>query len=107
MGQQIEEGKLTAKQARRHPLSSVLTRVLGSPELEGVDVVVADVQPGDLYMLCSDGLTSMVEDADLRAILVGDWPLEELSANLVDAANLRGGHDNVTVILLRARDGQR
>jgi protein phosphatase len=102
---QIEEGKLSAKQARRHPLSSVLTRVLGSPELEEVDVVMADAQPGDLYMLCSDGLTSMVEDTDLRAILVGDWPLEELSANLVDAANLRGGHDNVTVVLLRALDG--
>jgi protein phosphatase len=66
---------------------------------------MADAQPGDLYMLCSDGLTSMVEDTDLRAILVGDWPLEELSANLVDAANLRGGHDNVTVVLLRALDG--
>lgn len=104
---QIEEGKLTARQARRHPLSSVLTRVLGTPELEGVDLIVADVQPGDTFMLCSDGLTSMVDDADLRAILLGDWPLDELSANLVEAANLRGGHDNVTVILLRATDGRR
>jgi protein phosphatase len=104
---QIEEGKLTAKQARRHPLSSVLTRVLGTPELEGVDVVETRVEPGDLYLLCSDGLTSMVDDADLRAILHGDWPLQELSANLVDAANLRGGHDNITVLLLRAMEGDR
>jgi protein phosphatase len=102
---QMEEGKLTLKQARRHPLSSVLTRVLGTPELEGIDVIVSDVEPGDLIMLCSDGLTSMVDDADLRAILLGDVPLDELTGNLVEAANLRGGLDNVTVILLRALDG--
>ena len=102
---QIDEGRLSAKQARRHPLSSVLTRVLGTPELEGVDLIVGDVEPDDLLLLCSDGLTSMVDDADVRAILLGSGSLDELTTSLVDAANLRGGLDNVTVVLLRAQDG--
>ncbi|MGH7507775.1 MAG: PP2C family protein-serine/threonine phosphatase, partial [Longimicrobiales bacterium] len=103
---QIEEGKLESNDARTHPLANVLTRVLGTPESDPPDVIVADAQAGDLVLLCSDGLTSMVDDDDVRSILLRDAALDELGAALVEAANLRGGLDNVTVVLLRALDGK-
>jgi serine/threonine protein phosphatase PrpC len=98
---QVAVGALTPVEARVHPYSSVLTRVLGLPDVGVADVITADAGPGDVFLLCSDGLTSMVEDADLEAILSQDKPLPQLAQDLVHAANLRGGFDNVTVILLR------
>jgi protein phosphatase len=103
---QIEEGHLRPADARKHPLSNVLTRVLGTPENDPPDVIVVDAEDGDLILLCSDGLTSMVEDDEVRAILVGETSLEEKGGELVEAANRQGGLDNVTVLLLRALDGQ-
>ena len=98
--QQVDAGILTSEQARHHPLSSVLSRVLGTPAVGPADTFVVDVEPGDRFLLCSDGLTTMVADADVHALLDRELPPEELAQQLIDAAKLRGGHDNITVLLL-------
>ncbi|HSJ15930.1 MAG TPA: PP2C family serine/threonine-protein phosphatase [Longimicrobiales bacterium] len=100
--QQVDAGKLTAPQARSHPWASVLTRVLGGGEPGVADIVIAEVDPGDLFLLCTDGLTSVTVDAEIATLLSQSLPLPELAQQLVDAALLRGGPDNITVILLRA-----
>jgi protein phosphatase len=100
--QQVAAGMLTRAEARHHPYSPVLTRVLGAADLSSPDTFVIDVAPGDLFLLCSDGLTGMIEDEDLATMLARDVPLEQHARELIDAANLRGGHDNITALLLRA-----
>ncbi|HEY8483287.1 MAG TPA: Stp1/IreP family PP2C-type Ser/Thr phosphatase [Longimicrobiales bacterium] len=99
--EQIELGRLTEADARRHPLSSVLTRALGIHHTVDVDLLRGTTAPGDLLLLASDGLTSPLTDDDIRAILEPELPLDELASRLVQAANLRGGPDNITVVLIR------
>ena len=99
---QIAVGALTPREARVHPYSSVLSRVLGVANVGDADVMTVDAEPGDLFLLCSDGLTSMVEDPAVERILAQQLPLAELAQHLIETANLSGGYDNVTVILLRA-----
>jgi protein phosphatase len=100
--QQVDLGALTLKTARSHPLSSVLTRVLGVDEGVPPDVLRSDVVAGDMFLLCSDGLTGMVDDASIAAMLVEGGALEDMARALVAAANERGGYDNSTVVLVRA-----
>ena len=98
---QVAVGALTPLEARAHPYSNVLARVLGLADVGDADVVAVDAEPGDTFLLCSDGLTTMVDDADLEAILAQPGPLIDVARDLIGAANVRGGYDNVTVILVR------
>lgn len=98
---QVDAGILSPEQARHHPFGSVLLRSLGSADDVEVDTLSGPVRPGDLFLLCSDGLTGMVDDADLAAMLRQPIPLDALAEQLVEAANLRGGVDNITVVLAR------
>jgi protein phosphatase len=104
--EQVVAGFLSQEQARSHPLKNVVTRALGGESDVVVDVREIEVQPGDLYLLCSDGLTGMLGDADIRERLGGEHrgeerkSLHEICRSLVDEANARGGIDNVTVVLL-------
>lgn len=98
--EQVVAGFLSKEQARSHPLKNVVTRALGGESDVLVDVREIEVQPGDLYLLCSDGLTAMLGDADLRERLGSGLGLHEICRSLVDEANSRGGIDNVTVVLL-------
>ena len=103
--QQVELGRLTALEARTHPLSSVLTHALGaSGPAPEPDVVCGDLAVDDLFLLCTDGLSGMIDDADLTALLDQPIPLETIAAQLIDAANLRGGVDNITVVLVRVTE---
>jgi PPM family protein phosphatase len=99
--QQVDAGMLTPDGARHHARASVLTRALGVPNTPA-DVAAVDVLPGDLFLLCSDGLTTMLEDTELRGLLLAGADLESTAARLVAEANARGGVDNITVLLLRA-----
>jgi protein phosphatase len=101
----VERGQLSKDAARRHPLSSMLYRSVGTRSEVDIDVASFEVQPGDLYLLCSDGLTGMVSEEDLAAMLRQEKLLPELSAELIDAANLRGGVDNITVVLVETEAG--
>lgn len=95
------QGRLTRDQAAEHPQRSVITRALGpEPQVE-VDTMTFRTQPGDVFLLCSDGLTTMLSDEDLIAILRREGDLKRTARRLVKAANDRGGRDNITVVLFQ------
>lgn len=98
------QGKLTAEEAEEHPQRSIITRALGpEPDVE-VDTASWRARAGDVYLLCSDGLTSMISEARVAEVLAasGDAePLEPVARRLVAAANDAGGRDNITVVLFR------
>ncbi len=105
VNEQIQNGIISPEQARSHPLRNVVTRALGGRSELVVDVQSRRVKPGELLLLCSDGLTTMVPDVDIARILAAaDGDIARAAQSLVDEANERGGEDNITVILLRFED---
>jgi protein phosphatase len=105
VNEQIQSGIISPEQARGHPLRNVVTRALGGRSELIVDVQSRRVASGELLLLCSDGLTTMVPDAEIARILAAaDGDLAGTARSLVDEANGRGGEDNITVILLRFED---
>ena len=101
VGELVARGKLTEEQAEQHPQRSVITRALGPEASVQVDIDIFPAKPGDLFLLCSDGLTSMVHEPKLRPLFEDGDSLETLGKRLIDAANAAGGRDNITVILFR------
>ncbi|MFN8751772.1 MAG: Stp1/IreP family PP2C-type Ser/Thr phosphatase [Betaproteobacteria bacterium] len=102
--EQIDIGMITKEAARRSPYKNLVTRALGiEPEVEP-EIHTHDVQPGDIYLLCSDGLNDMVEDEDIELALNSLGSNLPLAANqLVEMANDNGGRDNVSVVLLKVK----
>jgi protein phosphatase len=96
----VESGLLTPEEAEHHPQRSAITRALGTEESVDVDTFTVSGRPGDLFVLCSDGLSTMLAEEDLVAAVVaaGLDPAEAGEA-LVASANERGGEDNITVVL--------
>jgi PPM family protein phosphatase len=102
VNEQIQSGVISADQARSHPLRNVVTRALGGRADLAVDMQTRKVKEGDLLLLCSDGLTTMVADEDIEHVLrEAEGDVEKAASDLVAAANERGGEDNITVVLLR------
>jgi serine/threonine protein phosphatase PrpC len=101
VGELVARGKLTEAQAESHPQRSVITRALGPEAHVKVDVDVFPARDGDVFLLCSDGLTSMVHEPQLKPLFEDAGDLETLGRKLIDAANAAGGRDNITVILFR------
>lgn len=99
---QVELGKLTPRRARVHPYSSVLTHALGVPDEERIDTLMGEIRDGDLYLLCTDGLTTVLEDDTIEEVLLDGPDLQTQAKDLIDAANQAGGPDNITVVLIRA-----
>jgi protein phosphatase len=89
-------------EAQRSPFKNVITRALGTQSSVTPDVFELETEPGDLFLLCSDGLTRELSDAVIEWLLKLDLPLQEMCARLVAAANDAGGHDNITCLLVRA-----
>ena len=104
MGELVARGKLTEEQAEQHPQRSVITRALGPEASVQVDIDIFPAKAGDLFLLCSDGLTSMVHEPKLRPLFEEADSLEQLGKRLIDAANAAGGRDNITVILFRLEE---
>ncbi len=100
--EQIRTGRMSRLEALRSPLRNVITRALGTQSSVTPDIFDLEVEPGDLFLLCSDGLTRELSDARIETILRIDVPLDELCARLVAAANEAGGRDNITCLLVRA-----
>jgi protein phosphatase len=99
----LDQGLIDAQEALTHPYKSVITQALGGgTDCAAVNIDTAEnsVVKNDIILLCSDGLSSEVSDAQIEAILASDMKLEEKTRQLVDAALANGGKDNVTVILL-------
>jgi protein phosphatase len=105
VNEQVQQGVLTRTEAERHPLKNVITRALGSGIAPDVDLVEETMQPGDVLLLCSDGLTGMLTDTEITAILKRwDGGGENLCRLLVEAAVTAGGEDNVTVAVVLIPD---
>lgn len=102
----VRRGRLSPEEAEAHPQRSVITRALGTePDVE-VDAFTLEALPGDLFLLCSDGLTTMVPDAEILSFAAGARAdLDALARALVDAANAAGGEDNVTVVAFELEEG--
>jgi protein phosphatase len=99
-------GELTPEQAFDHPSKSVITRALGpEPEVE-VDAHTHSARPGDTYLMTSDGLTDMITDDEIAAIMRGADELDATAEALVRAANQSGGRDNITVVLFSLEEGE-
>ncbi|MFN2526335.1 MAG: Stp1/IreP family PP2C-type Ser/Thr phosphatase [Actinomycetota bacterium] len=101
----VQEGRLTEEEARHHPQRNVITRALGVDADIRVDVDSHEFEIGDRLLLCSDGLTSMVDPEDIAEILRAEQDPQRAAERLVEAANLAGGEDNTTVIVLDLTDG--
>jgi protein phosphatase len=97
----MRSGRLTPEEAEAHPQRSVITRALGTDPDVDVDTMSVEAAPGDVFLLCSDGLTTMVGDDDILGILAAAPSLDDAARELVRAANTGGGEDNVTVVLFR------
>lgn len=101
VNEQVKHGLLTDGEAHRHPMRNIVTRALGNQPSVEVELTEEQSHPGDVYLLCSDGLNSMLSDGEIRETLM-DHARDPHSAcrALVDRANLCGGEDNITVIVL-------
>jgi serine/threonine protein phosphatase PrpC len=99
--EQVQAGMLTEAEAEKHPLRNVITRALGGALSVSPDASETICQPGDTFLLCSDGLTGMVPEDQILRVVTESEDLESACQALVDTANERGGLDNVTAILVR------
>ena len=104
VNEQVVAGYLSEEQAKAHPLKNVVTRALGGDSDIIVDVIETETRAGDLFLLCSDGLTTMLSDEEIHERLVAEASIEQIGRRLIRDANARGGFDNVTVILFRMDD---
>ena len=100
----VRQGKLTPEQAEKHPQRSVITRALGPESDVEVDTFRIPARDGDIYLLCSDGLSGMVGDENLADIVGSGESLDKVAKELIDAANDNGGRDNLTAVLFRLED---
>lgn len=100
--EQVRMGLMTEAEANRSQFRNVITRALGTQGSVSPDIFEMQAEPGDLFLLCSDGLTRELNDGLIESMLALDLPLERLCARVVDAAKKAGGHDNITCLLVRA-----
>jgi len=99
--EQVKLGQLTREEADRSPLRNVITRAVGSQRSVNAEISEVETAPGDLFLLCSDGLTRELPDARIEALLKKAKDLDAVCEQLVNAANDAGGRDNVTCIVVR------
>jgi protein phosphatase len=103
--EQIDAGLITAEQAAFSSNKNLVTRAVGVEDTVLLEMHLHDVLPGDVYLLCSDGLSDMLDDETIGQLLLANDTLDEAGAALIDAANDAGGKDNIAVILVRHRTG--
>ena len=95
----VRNNIITPEMAKKHPQRNIITRAVGVDPFVQVDVLEEELQPGDLWLICSDGLHGMVEEEEIQSILT-EMELEEAAERLISRALENGGHDNVTFVLL-------
>jgi len=100
--EQLDAGVLTPEQAAHSPIRNLVTRAVGIERHVLLEMNEFDVQDGDLYLLCSDGLSEMVNAEDLFTVLLQDIDLSQKATLLVSIANDNGGRDNISVVLAQA-----
>ena len=103
----LKSGKLSPEEAMSHPQRSVITRAIGTEPDVDVDTFTVDALPGDLFLLCSDGLTDMISDEEILGLVrSGESDLDAAVRGLVEAANTSGGGDNITVVAFQITEGE-
>jgi PPM family protein phosphatase len=100
--QQVDQGLISTAQAKTHALKNVVLRALGVDTFLSLDLNRGQIFPGDLFLLCSDGLTDMIDDAGIKNILTMRRTLSEKVSLLIEGAKAEGGKDNITVVLCQA-----
>ncbi len=107
VGELVRSGSLSTEDAERHPHRSVITRAVGTEPHVEVDTLTISPEPGDLFLICSDGLTDIVRDDEIVALIVAaDNDPDNAAESLVAAANRAGGIDNITVVLFEIIEGE-
>lgn len=96
----IRMGGIDREEARNHPDKNIITRAIGATEDVKIDFFNVELKQGDIILMCSDGLTNMLEDEEIRMILNGQRDIVEKAEELVKAANNNGGKDNIAVVLI-------
>ncbi len=96
----IRNGELERKKGRNHPEKNIITKAMGSKDEVIPDFFEIDLNPDDKILLCSDGLSNMVEDDEIRDIIVEHYSLDDTAQALVDRANYYGGSDNISVVII-------
>lgn len=100
----VQRGGIGREEARNHPDKNIITRAVGAEDTVKADFFTVRIQEGDTILMCTDGLTNMLEDEEIRMILDGARDIVEKAQQLVDAANENGGKDNISVILIEPLD---
>jgi protein phosphatase len=98
--QQLAEGLISPEQAKKHPMRNVIFRAVGIREELTIDLLSGKMFPGDFFLLCSDGLTDMIQDDEIQDILCSDLDLDHKTDRLIESAKAAGGIDNITVVLV-------
>jgi protein phosphatase len=101
VNEQIKAGMITPEEAKHSRYKNIITRSVGFEEEVQVDVMGVVAEPGDVFLLCSDGLANMVEDRELHEAVQASASLADVPKRLIDLANERGGDDNITVIVVQ------
>lgn len=96
----VRIGTISHLEARNHPDKNIITRAIGASVEVEPDFFTVELEENDIVLLCSDGLTNMLEDEEIRMILSGGRDIVEQAQSLVDAANANGGRDNISVVLI-------
>ena len=97
--EQLDQGLISPEEAKAHSYKNVILRAVGIEEHPRLDIIKGKVYPGDLFLLCSDGLTDMVSPDHIQSLVSSPGTLEAKTAALVQEAKANGGRDNITVVL--------
>lgn len=103
VNEQIKAGMITPEEARHSRYKNIITRSVGFEEEVQVDVMGLITEPGDYFVMCSDGLSNFVEDKEIREVCLGTPEIAEIPKKLIALANDRGGDDNITVIVVKSQ----
>ncbi|PWI32175.1 serine/threonine protein phosphatase [Vibrio albus] len=101
--QLVDKDLLTKDEAEHHPFSNLVTHSVGTSEEIYVDFADSEIEPDDLFLLCSDGLNKELSDAEITQVLSAGGSLKEMNQRLIEQTLTKGGHDNVTTLLIKAR----
>lgn len=101
VAEMVKRGSISEEEAECHPQRNIITRAIGTDEKVITDIIVEDIYKDDILLLCTDGLTNMMNDDEIKEILINKMDLQKNCNSLVNKANRLGGIDNVTVIAIK------
>lgn len=102
VAEMVRKGSISEEDARNHPDKNIITRAIGASRDVDIDFFEVELKDGDVVLMCTDGLTNMVEDEEIASIIHGSDDIEEVAENLVKMANHNGGKDNIGVVIIKA-----